>query len=150
VPNIVPFDQVPVAQQPAALDRAALEGTAGTPFYPGIESWRILVSPGTYAAPMRIGNKTQPGDLTIGNALPWQADFLDCNDIWWPIQRPNEVSRDGQALQEWVPNSWINIQDNGDYHTMVLGWWELGFVVTHDDGNTYVEVERSVPEQVTA
>ncbi len=140
-PAVVALESLPVAQQPDALDRAALEGTAGTPFYPGIESWRILKAPAVYAGMLRFAGDTQPGDLTIGNALPWQADFLDCNDIWWPIQRPNEVTRAGKALQPWVPTAWIPTEDKADYNAMVAGWWQLGFVVTQDNGASYVEVE---------
>ncbi len=150
VPEFVPLEQVAISQQPTMLDRAALEGTAGTPFYPGIESWRIMRPAGIYASgmPLRMARSTQPGDLTIGNALPWQADFLDCNDIWWPVQRPNEVTRDGQPAQLWVPNEWIPTEDTADYNKMVLGWWQLGFVVTNDDGATYVEVEGTAGDPI--
>lgn len=142
VPTHVPFDQLAVADQPHALDLATLENSAGTPFYPGIESWRIMAAPGLYVGLLRIGNAA-PGDLTIGNALPWQADFLDCNDIWWPIQRPNEVQRGGEALQPWVPQAWMPTEDTADYNKMVEGWWRLGFIVSKDDGATYEEVEGS-------
>ncbi len=144
-PTYVPLEGMDVASQPAALDRATLEGTAGTPFYPGIESWRILRKRDLYAdgCALRMSAATQPGDLTMGNALPWQADFLDCNDIWWPVQRPNEVTRAGQPMQEWVPDAWVPGNDSGqDYGKLVEAWSSLGFVVTQDGGATYEEVER--------
>jgi hypothetical protein len=144
-PEFTPLESMPVAQQPAALDRGTLEATAGTPLYPGIESWRITRSPSLYAdQPLRMAATTQPGDLSMGNALPWQADFLDCNDIWWPVHRPNEVTRDGTPMQSWVPDAWIP-GGNAIYSDMVAGWWQLGFIVTEDNGATYVEVERNLP-----
>lgn len=143
IPSYVPLDQMDVKLQPEALDRAALEGTTGSPYYPGIESWRIMKPAELFVPgkPLRMRANTQPGDLTIGNAVPWQADFLDCNDVWWPVQRPNEVTRDGKPLQWWVPARWRPNEDYSDYAAMVTGWWELGFVVTRDDGATFEEDE---------
>ena len=148
VPAFVPLDKLELKQQPSALDRATLECTAGTPFYPGIESWRIMRPAELYAggSPLRLSAATQPGDLTIGNALPWQADFLDCNDIWWPVQRPNEVTRAGQPMQHWVPESWIPDEDDAHYGAMVEGWSRLGFVISRNRGATYEEVEGSTGE----
>ncbi len=147
--EFVALEDLDVARQPAALDRAALEGSAGTPFYPGIESWRILRAPELYAnsQPLRMSAETQPGDLTIGNALPWQADFLDCNDVWWPVQRPNEVTRNGKNSQPWVPTSWIPTEDEADYNKMVEGWWQLGFIVPTKNGSQYEEVEGSADHE---
>lgn len=139
-----PLSDYAVADQPAALDRAAVEGSTGSPFYPGIESWSIMANPAIYAAPMRIKSDVQPGDLTMGNALPWQADYLDCSDTWWPVQRPDEVLRDGKTLQSWTPVEWDGGGPDPDYGSMVQHWWGLGFVYTKDDGKTYAEYERSL------
>lgn len=143
IPEYVPLDKLDVKLQPDALDRAALEGTTGSPYYPGIESWRIMKPADLFVPgkPLRMRASTQPGDLTMGNALPWQADFLDCNDVWWPVQRPNEVTRNGKPLQWWVPVAWRPNEDYSDYAAMVTGWWELGFVVTKDNGATFEEDE---------
>jgi hypothetical protein len=143
VPPYVPLEQLDMTLRPDALDRAALEGTTGSPYYPGIESWRIMKPAALFVPgkPLRMRANTQPGDLTMGNALPWQADFLDCNDVWWPVQRPNEVTRNGKPLQWWVPAAWRPNEDYSDYAAMVDGWWELGFVVTKDNGATFEEDE---------
>ena len=101
LPEFIPLEQIEINAQPDALDRAALSGTAGTPFFPGIESWNIMQVSDMYAAPLRLKSNVQPGDLSMGNALPWQADFLDCTDTWWPVQRPGQVTRDGKPLQSW-------------------------------------------------
>lgn len=144
----VPLESLSVSERPSALDRAALDSTAGTPFYPGIESWRIMRQRNLYdAAPLRISSKALPGDLTMGNALPWQADYLDCLDTFWPFHRPNEVTRDAQPLQAWVPTKWEDNDDKGGFNKMVQYWSELGFVITSDDGASYAESERGeVPQ----
>ncbi len=139
-----PLEARPVAEQPSALDRGALEGTAGTPLYPGIESWRIMRDGEVYAAPLRFRAEMRPGDMTMGNALPWQADFLDCDDNWWPVQRPTLVIRDGAAAA-WAP-PWTDAEGEEDYDKMVLNWWKLGMVVAAADGSGYVETERSLDE----
>lgn len=138
-----PLEDLPAAQQPGALDRAALEASCGTPLYPGIESWRILRDHRQFAdAALRIAPGVNPGDFTMGNALPWQADYLDCTDAWWPIQRPTEVSRNGESGQSWAVPAWGEYEDQPAYRQMVQNWWRLGFVVTADNGASYEEVER--------
>ena len=139
----VPLDALDVIEQPAALDSAALEGSCGTPFYPGIESWNVMELPEVYAAPLRINPDVQPGDLTMGNALPWQSDYLDCNDGWWPIQRPNHVTRDGLVQQSWTPEAWV---DEEQYGQMVEHWWRLGFILSKDNNASYEEYERNIED----
>lgn len=141
--DYVPLAKYDVADQPAALDRAAVDGSCGTPFYPGIESWNVMQLPQLYVAPMRISADVRPGDLSMGNALPWQSDYLDCSDGWWPVQRPNHVTRDGQPLQPWAPPEWVQ-PDNEQYDKMVQFWWQLGFVVSQNNGATYEEQERNI------
>jgi hypothetical protein len=145
VPTFVPLDRLSVADQPAALDRAALEATCGTPFFPGIESWKITRERSLYAdAPLRMSAPVRPGDLTICNAVPWQADYLDCTDAWWPVQRPTEVTRNGVPAQSWAPLDWGEHAEVTEYGEMVRHWWQLGFVVSTDGGATYREVEREL------
>jgi hypothetical protein len=138
-----PLGDMDVADRPAALDRGALDGTAGTPLYPGIESWKIMRTPGIYAAPLRLSDAMRPGDLTMGNALPWQADFLDCTDTWWPVQRPTYVRRNGGAAAgPWAPAAWRENDDVPLYAEMVKHWSELGFIVAKGSG--LIEDERSL------
>ena len=56
----------------------------------------------TFRVPFRIRETMEPGALTANMALPWQADFLDCADEWWPAERPNTVFRNGNP-EPWVP-----------------------------------------------
>jgi hypothetical protein len=132
---------------PDALDQVALEACSGGPFFPGIEVGGIMADPDTYSEAFRVDAKThQPGQLTAGNAVPWQADFLACSvDAqsqlgWWPAQRPYQVfpSVDAETSEFW---------DHGvsGYRGMVKQWHELGIVVEAQraDGTTvYVESER--------
>lgn len=139
----VALESMSVADRPAALDRGALDGTAGTPLYPGIESWKIMREPAVYAAPLRVSDRMRPGDLTMGNALPWQADFLDCTDTWWPVQRPNYVRRsDGRHAGPWIPPAWGENNETPFFAEMVRHWSGLGFIVRK--GNGLLEDERSL------
>jgi hypothetical protein len=90
------FGQIPLADQPDALDRAALEHGVGGPFFPGIEMTYIARDPGLYARPFRLRPDLQPGDITKRMAVPWQADFYECNTHWWPSQRPDDVITEQQ------------------------------------------------------
>ena len=87
----VQLADLPLAEQPHALDRAALEACNGGPFFPGIEMTFTADDPGTWAAPFRLREDLPPGDVTKYMAVPWQADFYECNTHWWPAQRPDDV-----------------------------------------------------------
>jgi hypothetical protein len=134
------LDDIPIQDQPAALDRAALESCAGGGFFPGIEAGRLMREPSTYEQrqPFRISSQLAAGALTARMAVPWQADFRDCDDAgnsdWWPGQRPVEVFR-GQGQVEWVPDDWRRSD-------MVEKWSRLGFVVKEEGTDRYVEDER--------
>jgi hypothetical protein len=143
-PEPTPLDKLPEQDRPHALDRAALEACVGGPFFPGIEASRLMLDATTYDAqrPFRIDANLTPGTITANMAVPWQADFRDCNiqegADWWPAQRPNEVRGEKRQGQEaWAPK-W-------GYEEMVKRWSQLGFVVakTVDNKVEYVEEERS-------
>jgi hypothetical protein len=135
------LDDIPIQDQPAALDRAALEPCAGGGFFPGIEAGRLMREPSTYdqKQPLRISPRLAAGALTAGMAVPWQADFRACDDEglsdWWPGQRPVEVFR-GQERVDWVPSGW-------GFSDMAEKWSRLGFVVKEGGSDRYVEDERS-------
>lgn len=132
---------------PDAFDRTALQACSGGPFFPGIEVGRIMADPQTYSEAFRVDPQSHPaGQLTAGNAVPWQADFLACSvDAqsqlgWWPAQRPYQVLTrlDSDTTQFW---------DRGvtGFHGMVDEWHELGVMVQArrpDGGIVFVESER--------
>ena len=129
------FDHIPTADQPAALDKAALDACIGGPFFPGIEAGFMMATSDTYRAPFRIDHHNYgAGSITSGLACPWQADFEACKTLWWPAQRPNWVIRNARRTL-WTPTSWTAAD-------MVTDWYKLGFVLA--DGNKFVEKERRV------
>jgi hypothetical protein len=79
---------------PEGLDRAALENSTGGPLFPGIECGWIARHAEIYA-PGEIARlnpaNLKAGDVTKRMAVPWQADFFECNEHWWPSQRPDVV-----------------------------------------------------------
>ncbi len=130
-----------------ALDRMSLEACSGGPFFPGIEVGGVMADAATYSEAFRVDAKNhQPGQLTAGNAVPWQADFLACSvDAqsqlgWWPAQRPYQVfpTVDSEVSEFWH-------RGVTGYRGMVKQWHELGVVVEakRADGTTmFVESER--------
>lgn len=77
---------------PEGLDRAALENCSGGPFFPGIEAAWLMRNASVYSEPFRFDHlQLAAGDVTKRSALPWQADFFECREHWWPAQRPDEV-----------------------------------------------------------
>lgn len=132
---------------PDALVRASLDACSGGPFFPGIEVGAVMADAGTYSEAFRVDAGThEPGQLTAGNAVPWQADFLACSvDAqsqlgWWPAQRPYQVFPD-------VETETSKFWDRGvsGFRGMVTQWDKLGIVVEakRPDGTTvFVESER--------
>jgi hypothetical protein len=87
----VPLEELPLGEQPFALTKGALSACVGGPFYPGIEMTSICRSKDLYAGAFELCDKLVAGDVTKWMALPWQADFYECNTHWWPAQRPDDV-----------------------------------------------------------
>jgi hypothetical protein len=155
----------PAAHQPRKpqdLDRAALENCIGGAFFPGIEAGWIMRDPRIYLAddPFRINvlpagadeldfRGLTPGGATMRSALPWQADFNDCVNEWWPSHRPSDVIVDDGSdplVQRWARG--IEDPEGNDGHeqhlAMVEKWHTLGFLLSrnHDANPPFVERER--------
>ena len=144
---------------PDGLDRAALQACVGGSFYPGIEAGglpqsasgeypglaaesRPICTASNYAEAFRLDHaKLSAGHITAAMALPWQADFNQCNDNWWPVPRPDQVIRNGASGQGWTSGIVGNEKD------MVQKWNRLGFVVKQ--GNEHVEAERCQNVSIT-
>lgn len=125
---------------PDGLDRAALEACVGGAFFPGIETGglsgaRPIIDPANYAEPFRLNHGVvSPGAMTYVMALPWQNDFYQCADNWWPVPRPNYVIRGGAPDQSFISGAVSGGQG------MVDNWHKLGFIVRQ--GGQHVEVDR--------
>jgi hypothetical protein len=149
-----PLPPPPMTQVTACgLDRAALEAAVGGAFYPGIECGWVVRESKLYVDPFEFRFRVaanendltglSPGDVTKRSGCPWQADFHQCADNWWPAQRPNQVRRSATSgdYVEW------DFGIGGDMD-MVKNWHELGIVKAADpnDPNTiYFEDERNLP-----
>lgn len=149
-PAPTPFEKIPVAQQAWALCEAALETCVGEPFYPGIEGTYDVARMATYhpqsnlRREFRINPAHPEGFLTEKMALPWQADFADCRDVWWPSQRPNEVKTKTGKPVMWERGI-VGTRRNAHLN-MVDSWSRLGFVVRDAASDKFVEVDRTLPE----
>lgn len=122
--------------EPDRITREALESCSGGPFFPGIEAGRIMRDPSIFMqgeALRLFPDRVKPGEITQGNALPWQADYHLCRWEegqgptkrlgWWPAQRPDDVLASPQS----DPVSWARgLKD--DPIAWVNNWHRLGFV----------------------
>jgi L-Lysine epsilon oxidase N-terminal/L-lysine epsilon oxidase C-terminal domain/von Willebrand factor type A domain len=134
----VPSPQADIT--PDGLDRAALEACVGAAFFPGIEAGglsgsRPIIVASNFVEPFRLNHSiVSPGDITYVMALPWQNDFYQCADNWWPVPRPNYVTRQGMPDQAFIGG----VVSGGQ--SMVDNWHKLGFVVRQ--GSQNLEVDR--------
>jgi hypothetical protein len=125
---------------PWGLDRAALEACVGGAFFPGLEASWLLRDHYDFMEPFRLAHTFRAaGDVTKQMAVPWQADFQECEldegYSWWPSHRPDDVFPDGE--QQQVPWTRGLVETRED---MVAQWHRLGFVVRK--GTRHVETER--------
>jgi hypothetical protein len=126
---------------PGGLTRAALENCSGGPFFPGIETSFLTRDQYPFVEPFRLDwMQLQAGDLTKLNAVPWQADFMDCDFqaplSWWPSARPQNVfTATSNNYVEWDRG----VKTGAD---MVTDWSGLGFLV--QTGNAVIEVARTL------
>jgi hypothetical protein len=143
---------------PDALDRISMQNCSGGAFFPGIECGRIMKLLSTWDlslpyVPFRINTAIHPGQITGGNAIPWQADFLACAFDpqlfigWWPAQRPDDVfpETDPGVVKMWDRGISGDLGSGG----MVTNWHKLGIVRRRLDANgneRFIEVERILGE----
>ena len=113
------LEELPLAEQPDALDRAALDECLGGPFHPGCEMTWPMRQASLYAAPFRLRRRdgaepdwgdamtseialaadgplsgSGPGDLTRWMAVPWQTDTSSC------------LSRYKVEVDDYLPTFW--------------------------------------------
>ena len=113
------LEALPPAEQPDALDRAALDDCLGGPFHPGCELTWPMRQPLLYEAPFRVRRRdgaerdwgqfmtsrlalasdgplsaSGPGDLTRWMAVPWQTDTSSC------------LSRYERDVDDYLPAFW--------------------------------------------
>ncbi|CAH1760936.1 6991_t:CDS:10 [Entrophospora sp. SA101] len=171
-PEYKEFEEVitDVSDQVKNLRKAPLEWCVGGPFYPGIEMTFVAYYSYTFSSKyeFRINESIEPGDINAYMALPWQADFYECRDHWWPAQRPDVVIPQeilmkeimgkedkitSKHFQEWTRGFRVNETNDdepkwGDMD-MVKAWDRqadmLGFVIEekiNENTKIFHEVER--------
>lgn len=112
-------EQLPPAEQPDALDRAALDECLGGPFHPGCEMTWPMRRASLYEAPFRLRHRSGPepdwgdamtseialgpsgplsasgpGDVSRWMAVPWQTDTSSC------------LSRYKEQVDDYLPTFW--------------------------------------------
>jgi L-Lysine epsilon oxidase N-terminal/L-lysine epsilon oxidase C-terminal domain len=152
--------QPPSIITPDGLDRAALEACAGGGFFPGIEAGWIMRRAAIYQSPFRFhpedpnGDETvfdrlTPGSVTMRSAVPWQADFFDCQVHWWPAQRPDQVRPTpaaGAMRVNWHRGIARDDGNNSLEHLgMVTNWSKLGILKKDPVTGVNFEDERTLP-----
>jgi hypothetical protein len=113
------LEDLPVSEQPGALDRAVLDECLGGAFHPGCEMTWPVRQPMMYDAPFRFRRRTgtEPdwgpmmtsaialgdpgpltasaaGDITRWMAVPWQTDTASCLSAYEP------------QIDEYLPTFW--------------------------------------------
>ena len=142
------------------LDRAALENACGGAFFPGIEvGWQVR-NPALYIEPFRLNitgmsaytgetdQPMRPGHFTRQMALPWHADFNDCQregtNGWWPSARPDDVflTADATRTVRWARADGRFPDGTTSTHKDMIDYWSMfGFVVKQ--GDAFLETERA-------
>ncbi len=124
-PSYQNIERVPLEEQPAMLDRAALDFCLADAFHPGCEMTWPMRHPTMYMSPYRIRHLSQgqgkmdygsqltpevclsedgplyaqsPGDITRWMAIPWQTDTASC--------RSGYYAGYGKEYDPYLPTFW--------------------------------------------
>ncbi|MFC3690677.1 LodA/GoxA family CTQ-dependent oxidase [Chenggangzhangella methanolivorans] len=141
----VALDELPLADQPHALDASALEPTIGGGFHPGIEFPYLILYRENFAEAFRVAGGVEPGSVAAYMSSPWQGDFWSCDTAWWPTQRPDVVFEYDRATQTRTYKEWFRgydesgepLSSDDGYQQMAYAWPKLGMVLplrTEDGG----------------
>lgn len=148
-----PLESYPVAEQPLAMDCAALEPTIGGGFHPGIEFPYLICYPELFAEAFRVAKGTEPGSVAAYMSSPWHGDYWSCNTAWWPVQRPEIVFQYDAETGSRTYKEWFRGYDDygqplsgtDGYDQMVYAWPKLGMVLpVKDAGGGFVTQNGSV------
>lgn len=156
----VPLEQLPLADQPHALDSSALEPTIGGGWHPGIEFPYLIIYREKFAEAFRVNKDIEPGSVAAYMSSPWQGDFWSCNVAWWPTQRPDIVFEYDSKNQTRTYREWFRgydakgepLSSTDGYNQMAYAWSKLGMVLpikaengefVQDNGEiVFIEYER--------
>lgn len=139
-----PLEEIPIPEQPTAMDEAALEPTIGGGFHPGIEFPYLIAYKEKFAEAFRVAKGTEPGSVAAFMSSPWQGDYWSCNVAWWPVQRPDIVFDYDEETSSRTYKEWFRGYDSmgkalsstDGYNQMVYAWPKLGMVLPSTDPAT--------------
>jgi len=166
------FAAIPLADQPEALNRAAMDCAVGGPFLPGVEVGAVAADEQTYTTAGLLDPRidfrvTDPGtieagDLTKSLAVPWQVGFNQHNyrmpnadpaDNLWPSARTvlvpakrSGASDDMRWTRPYSKMGGSDIFESQKMRTnlqMIENWSKLGFIAP---ATFYIEVARTLQE----
>lgn len=128
---------------PEVLTRTSLDAAVGQGFFPGIEAGIVVMNSSLYSEPFRFDSQVQPGDLTALMALPWQADFYDCEGQWWPSQRPDSAHQSSNPATHLEWHRPLSSSDT-PHRDLVKHFGKLGIILPRMIGGqeVFVETER--------
>ena len=128
-----------------SLTKNVLVNCAGGAFYPGIEITCVSRDPNLYSEAFRINHKVMSaGDISKYMALPWQADFWECQQHWWPAQRPDDVIPNAEF--ESIFNKFIeDVDDNYEKVLFQRERWDRGIGIKSRPSDEYIQ-SRILPK----
>ncbi len=156
----VALEDLPLPEQPHALDSSALQPTIGGGFHPGIEFPYLILYAEFFAGAFRVAKDVAPGALSAYMSSPWHGDYWSCDTAWWPVQRPDIAFQYDLKTQARTYKEWFRGYDakgkplsaHDGYDQMVYAWNKLGMILPLKDANgqfvrdngavVYVERER--------
>ena len=148
------LDAVPLTDQPATLDRAALHFCMGGPFHPGCEMTWPMRHSSMYRTPYRLrqnpGGLTKsdygeyltqqtinatdgplsvsgPGDISKWMAVPWQTDTASCRAGYSQTEFPTDP---------FIPTFWPSRVPN---NVLTEAQWEI---ISQGENSATTEAER--------
>ncbi len=140
--NAPPLSAFPIADQPRALNQAALEPAVGGSFIPGIEIGYRISEKVNFSSPFRVRRDIAPGFFTQTLFLPWQMDVPICSPAYWPSAYPGAVLPNGATQRRpWQEGA-------GYFPENLETWYKLGFIIKN--GDQYTEQERTLPPTMLA
>ena len=147
----------PRLNQAEELDQVVLRRCIGSGLFPGIEMGFLATNATIYSELCRFtrgqyqeggqSKRLEPGSVTQRMALPWQADFMECETAWWPFQRPDMAlfRADGTPTPpgfRWDRGLVVVRPDTHDSHlNMVRHFAKLGVVLPINVGGEEVLAE---------
>ncbi len=136
---------------PAFLDMGSMGRMLGGSFLPGIEvgreagkpeNWSLYRGGTKYFPDVRFhpqGSATvhRPGMLTKDLAVPWFADYIACDETFWPTSRPQIVTQQNGLAYSWLSRG----QHASDEAKMRVYWTKLGFIRRKRNTDIFFERE---------